>query len=80
MTLKAPRSAVVSVVLKLSAESLRHYKESGFSVMLNRFFLDYSTILYTMNKKAKKPVISKKRDIVHFNSIDAYFMVNNITK
>ena len=33
-----------------------------------------------MSKKAKKPVISKKGDIVHFNSIDAYFMVNNITK
>ena len=27
MTLKAPRSAVVSVVLKLSAENLGHYKE-----------------------------------------------------
>lgn len=32
-----------------------------------------------MSKKAKKSVISKKKEI-HFNSIDAYFMVNNITK
>lgn len=33
-----------------------------------------------MSKKAKKPVKSKKKEIVHFNSIDAYFMANNITK
>lgn len=31
-----------------------------------------------MSKRAKTPVKSSK--IVHFNSIDAYFMVNNITK
>lgn len=33
-----------------------------------------------MSKKAKKPVKSSKKEIVHFNSVDAYFMVTNITK
>lgn len=59
-----------------SAENLGHYKKSGFSVTLNRFF-DYSSILYTMSKKAKKSVSKKE---IHFNSIDAYFIVNNIIK
>ena len=40
-------------------------------------FFDYSSILYTMSKKAKKSVSKKE---IHFNSIDAYFIVNNIIK
>lgn len=33
-----------------------------------------------MSKKAKKPVKSKRKEIVHSNGVDTYFIVNIVTK